>query len=326
MAPSLAGAELIEDFISSAMYGIYLVTLAMAGTALLTTKFGRLRRRAGINWILLVVSVVLFVNATLNYFLTITLTYDALVAYAYDGSGGADHILGHASGWKTFVKSVNVTLQTLIGGFILLYRCWSVYNKRWIVVVLPGIIWVADIACAIGILVHLARTQDGRINSGNGVDWGLSFWTLTICTNIASTSLIVWRIWHMERMNRKDGQQESVQSTDKSMLAQTMRSIVESGMIYTANSILQLAGFASGTTWVYIASAFAVSSVGITFNLIIIRGARQHVEVQDPPVSSIRFASARTSPTCTSDRAIASEHGDKANVFMLASLQEDSLP
>jgi len=294
----------------------------MAGRVLLTTKTGRMRHRAELNWVILAVSVILFAGATLDLFLGLTLTYNALVVY--DGPGGAEHVFAHASSWQNFAKSICVVLQTLTGDFILIYRCWFIYHKSWLVVMLPVLIWLADVACAIGILVNQAKISQGQVNSGNGVDWGLSFFTLTISTNVVSTSLIVWRIWLVERQNKKFRPQNSTPNQPQSTLTHAMRNIVESGMVYTTCSILELAAFATGSTLNYPASALALQSVGITFNLILIRGAASGPKALESATSAIRLTSTAAVSRNTNTVGDTDTDDDKANVFALSRLQKDS--
>jgi hypothetical protein len=99
---SLAGAELIAPIIACVFYGIYLVTLGIAGRQLLTTETGQWKQRSAINWVIVGVSVVLFVNSTLNLVVALITIYQAFVLYK--GPGGPDHIFMHGSGWKTITK------------------------------------------------------------------------------------------------------------------------------------------------------------------------------------------------------------------------------
>lgn len=99
---SLSGAELIALIIGAVLYGIYLVTLGIAGRSLLMTETGQWKRRSAINWVIVVVSAVLFVNGTLNLIVASITVYQAFVLYT--GPGGPEHIFTHGSGWQTITK------------------------------------------------------------------------------------------------------------------------------------------------------------------------------------------------------------------------------
>ncbi|KAJ6557666.1 hypothetical protein B0H19DRAFT_863786, partial [Mycena capillaripes] len=183
------------------LYGIYLVTLGIVGRVLLTTESGRMRHRSEIHWIVVGVSIILFVNSTLALAVSMYTIVQAFVLYT--GPGGAEYVFERASSWQILVKAGSslfcVGLQSLTGDAILIYRCWYLYSKSWLVIALPGFIWLANIACHIRTLFLLTRLNRARINSGNLVPWGIAFWTSTICTNITATSLILWRIWQVEK-------------------------------------------------------------------------------------------------------------------------------
>ncbi|KAJ7864011.1 hypothetical protein B0H14DRAFT_3443817 [Mycena olivaceomarginata] len=267
---SLPAAELVEEPISCILYGIYLVTLGLSGRRLLTTESGRWKSRSEIRWIFVVVSVLLFLNSTVDLVVSTIMLMQAFVLY--DGPGGATHIFTHGSGWQTMTKTLCVLSQTLLGDGILIYRCWYLWNKSWAVIALPLLIWFTDIACLIRSVSVLAHTTEGLVTSSAIHPWLQAFWSMTIAINIMATSLIVLRIW-----------------LTPSRLSHAIRNIVESGMIYTVASILTVVFYSVKGTLIYPASAVELHSVGIAFNLILIRGSQATRPSQDIPVTTIQF-------------------------------------
>jgi hypothetical protein len=98
----LPAAELIAQTFGCILYGIYLVTLGIAGRFLLTTESGRWKRRSEIKWVMVVVSGLLFVNSTLDLVVATITIVQAFVLYT--GPDGATHIFTHGSGWQTMTK------------------------------------------------------------------------------------------------------------------------------------------------------------------------------------------------------------------------------
>ncbi|KAJ7888190.1 hypothetical protein B0H14DRAFT_2694488 [Mycena olivaceomarginata] len=289
MAISLPAAELAGIFVSCVLYGIYLVTLGIAGRVLLTTRSGKRRPRSRINWIVVAVSASSFVS--------------------YDGPGGPEHVFKNGAGWESFTKAFCVGVQTLTGDAILIYRCWFIWSKSWRMIGLPILLWLGTLTCQIGLLVLLRSVVFGQTNSGNVLPWGLGFWALTISTNIFTTSVIVYQ--------QKYRSSDFFPNQPESMLTRSMRNIVESGMIYTVASILELAAFATQSTLSYPVSAMALHSVGITFNLIIIRGAPSR---PDDPVSETQVHFSEGSPAGSNHRTVSGAHG-KPDTFVLSELQ-----
>ncbi|KAJ7305629.1 hypothetical protein DFH08DRAFT_902483 [Mycena albidolilacea] len=313
---SLPAAELVAQTLGCVMYGIYLVTLGLAGRVLLTKDSGQQWRRGSeIKWVLVVVSVLLFVNATLDLVVATITLVQAFVLY--QGPGGPSHIFTHGSGWQTMTKSFCVPFQSLLGDGILIYRCWFLWNKSWPVIALPLLIWLANVAVVMRFLDLLAQATQGLIISSAIQPWGSCFWSLTICVNIITTSLIVGRIWMVDRQNKKFGiDTVSAHGRRQSTLGNAMRKIIESGMIYTVVSIFTLATYMVQSTVHYPASALEIHSVGITFNLILIRGTR--TTHPQPETSVFRFSQTRTRETTLGAESNISDR------FVLSRLDKES--
>jgi len=313
---SLPAAELVAQTLACVLYGIYLVTLGIAGHLLLTTESGRWKRRSEIKWIMVVVSALLFVNSTLDLVVATITVVQAFVLYT--GPGGAEHIFTHGSGWQTMTKSFCVPFQSLLGDGILIYRCWFLWNRSWGVIALPLLIWLVNIACTMRFLDLLAQASQGLIISSPIQPWGQTFWSLTLVINIITTSLIVGRIWIVDRQNKKFGiSTVSTHGRPRSTLSLAMRNIIESGMIYTVVSIFTLATYTVQSTLHYPASALEIHSVGITFNLILIRGAQTVRPRQDTSVT-VPFHFSQTQTRVTSGGGDGNDH------FALSRLDKES--
>ncbi|KAJ7623860.1 hypothetical protein DFH06DRAFT_1059263 [Mycena polygramma] len=266
MALSLLAAELFSIFVACVLYGIYIVTLGMAARVLLRTKSGR----PGSRLVVGAVSAILFVNQTLDLGVGMDMLVRAFVSH--NGPEGAERVFRDTSSWQAFAKSFSVALQTLTGDALLIYRCWYIWSKSWCIIGLPVLLWLGSFSCQMAMLVLLHTLGEEPVNSGDLLPWGLAFWILTICTNIIATVLIVWRIWGVEKQGRAfrsapDG------SPPDSTLNQAMRRIIESGMIYTAASILEAVAYATQSYLNYPGSSLVCYSIGINLNLIIIRGS-----------------------------------------------------
>ncbi|KAJ7218633.1 hypothetical protein GGX14DRAFT_595440 [Mycena pura] len=142
-----------------------------------------------------------------------------------------------------------------------------------------------------------------------------------------TTSLIVFRIWMVERQNKKFRTQFALTtSLTHNPLSLAMRNILESGMIYTFATILQLAFHSVQSNMIYIVSALEMHSVGITFNLIIIRGAQLSHQTQNTEVTvslPVQFAASQT--TGTTQSISRRGEGDESGVFVFTQIEKDSL-
>ncbi|KAJ7508912.1 hypothetical protein B0H11DRAFT_2270484 [Mycena galericulata] len=317
---SKPAAELIEHSIGCMLYGIYVVSFGIAERRLLTTDSGRWKRRSEIRWVMLAVSILLFVNVTVGMSVATITMLDTFVFYT--GTDGSAHhdIFSHGSAWQTMTKTFCVLFQSLLGDSVLIYRCYWLWNKSWAVIALPLLIWFTNVALSMRILDVEPQISEGGVLSTVISPWFDAFWSLTISINIITTTLIVFRIWMVERQNKKFRAQLAL--TTDSTLSLAMRNIIESGMIYTFASILELAFHSARSNILYIVSALEMHSVGITFNLIIIRGAQVAQQPQDTIVTlPVQFATSQT--TGTTQSISRRGEGDESGVFVLTQIEKD---
>ncbi|KAK6980992.1 carboxylic ester hydrolase [Favolaschia claudopus] len=288
---ALPAANLIEIVILSFLYGIYLSSLGIAAHIELTTESGRRwKRLSEIRKLIIVVSVLLLVNSTIDLVVVVmggmkTLTEGPAVAFDLSVR------------YQTLIKTFCVVFQTLVGDGILMYRCWVLYDESKIVGSAAILLWFTNFGFAIRAMVILSQAKVELILSIIIQPWMRSFWSVTIAVNILATSLIVMRIWVVERDTRRlRCNLDWSQGTRQTMLGRAMRNIVESGAIYTCASIFTLGSYAAQSNVLYIASAVEIHSVGIAFNLIILRCARSGGEkgTSTVPTHSIDFGGMST--------------------------------
>ncbi|KAJ6530062.1 hypothetical protein DFH09DRAFT_152251 [Mycena vulgaris] len=98
--------------------------------------------------------------------MAVALNLEAFVSYT--GPGGPNRVFRHVSGWRTFTTTFCFGLQSLTGDAILIYRCWFVWSKSWTVIML---VWLANLASDIGVLVTLTKISQGIINSREILPW-----------------------------------------------------------------------------------------------------------------------------------------------------------
>ncbi|KAK0498929.1 hypothetical protein EDD18DRAFT_1350361 [Armillaria luteobubalina] len=192
------------------------------------------------------------------------------------------------------VKFSSVNLQTLVADGILTYRCWIVYGKSWIIAATPVLLWIGVLGTTITNIYLLSTIHSEALTVATKLrPIVTSFWVLSIALNVITTSLIVLRIFSVDRkmvFQPISGLSISRRERRINALQRTMRIIIESGAIYTGIAIITFATYVSGSVGVYITSALEVQTAGIAFNLVIIRvHSRTYEEETKPMTASLRF-------------------------------------
>jgi len=137
-----------------------------------------------------------------------------------------------------------------VGDFVLIYRTFIVYRRNWKVIAPCVILWLADIGCGCRAL-QLEAT--GATGDQFG-PWFSAFWVLTVVHNIMITRewtqlflhsrlimhypvLLLYRLWHIDRSLPG---LPLLSSAPETQLHRIMRSIAESGILYTVTAFIVL--------------------------------------------------------------------------------------
>jgi len=260
-------AQMVGLFMECILYGVYLVTFGMCMRALLSKRTAN----ASIKYHMVLVSLLMFTFATLDVAFGLRHNLEAFIYYK--GPGGAIGEFGIESNWVNVMKTADYVAQTAIGDGILVYRCYMVYNKRWIIVSIPAILWLATSVCSvITIEIEATLRQNAFLNERSLTPFITSTLILTLVLNILTTSLIVYKIYTVNRNSTSFQSRSNIGSTTEvTQLGQVMRIIIESGLIYTLSVVITVATHLSASNAQYGVSDSVVQIIGIVFNLIIIR-------------------------------------------------------
>jgi hypothetical protein len=153
---------------------------------------------------------------------------------------------------------------------MLVYRCWVVYGRSWLVISLPGLLVLGNTAVT-GVVLYLEITlnQHALLSVKQIKPFGAAFWALTIVINIITTGagptdlfkvltygrpgLIVARMW---RINR--GTQDIIYRPERrgprpsTTLQHIMRIVIESGLLYTGTSLITFISYVTNSVAVYV--------------------------------------------------------------------------
>ncbi|KAF8151529.1 hypothetical protein B0H34DRAFT_728007 [Crassisporium funariophilum] len=283
-------AQVVGLFMESVFYGIFLVTFFACLRVLLWLE-GGFKPVHSINKKMLVAALLMFTFASLDVAFHLRHNLDAFVHY----DGDPIDEFAKTSYWVNVMKMGCYVAQTFVGDAILLFRCWIVYSRKWYIVALPILLWLGTTVCgAMTIYVEATLDDPGAgLNASSLVPFITSMLSLTLATNVLTTSLIVHRILKIRNQLKH---RSTVAS--KSPLTNVVVVLIESGLIYTLSIIILFGLYMASSNAQYGVSNAVVQIIGITFNLII---------------TSVDRGDA-TQPTSQNARSHISHHGSAGNV------------
>ncbi|KAJ7186130.1 hypothetical protein C8R46DRAFT_882029 [Mycena filopes] len=232
---SFAMSEIIALVIEAFAYGMYLILFF----ASLSVAHTRRREKRGFNYKFLGTSLLLFVLISWHLAMDSVMLF---LAYNHETTLEADLFYARGiPGVLNVMKTGVYVAVTLVSDAFMLYRCFVVWNRSIPIIILPGLLFLADIATGVAGLWVLTRSVDSFFTESQ-LRVTSSFFGVTMATNSLATALIAFRVWR--------GQREMRGITTMSSLNNLLAVILESGkwVIYSIMLILVLATFAGKST------------------------------------------------------------------------------
>ncbi|SJL12016.1 uncharacterized protein ARMOST_15433 [Armillaria ostoyae] len=259
-------------FLESTFFGIYLVSFFLCMRYLVWERCPEFELNKRPNWKFIIVTLLLLILTTMHVSCALARTFQTPKS---------------ERSWVDVIVSLGIGIAVVTVDAILIYRCWIIYMKRWIVIALPVLVWTGSIIITIYSAVERIRSHPQGLPSPDSVQqfsherYWVIFLALTIVQNILTTALIAWRITIVDRQSSQYRIQRKGSRCQRSV-----RLIVESGALCTFAACLAFITFLSGGKFGLIAADLEIQLVSIAFNLIIIRSANRSSDEYGPSPAS----------------------------------------
>jgi hypothetical protein len=230
-------AYLTAIWLETLFYGINFTLCWICGYVLI-------KKKNKTPWVMLAVVVFQWMISTIHVSLGFTRLIYGFI-YNRDEPGGPAAYFSNISIPGNVAKVFFHTLNTAVGDGVVVWRCYLVWGKSWKVVTVPLILLCGFIVSGIGQTYNFARGRDihSAFNHTLTIWNGLVF-SFSLATNLTATSLIALRVWHVFRM---------ISGVSRNLgTAKILVLIIESGMIYSAALIIEIACYFAGSNAFYI--------------------------------------------------------------------------
>ncbi|KAF5347444.1 hypothetical protein D9756_011119 [Leucocoprinus leucothites] len=265
-------AQLLGNFCETLAYGVYLVTCTFCARTLFLVGKGQEERWASpheIRWLMATIAMALFIICTFDVAIGLLHNMRAFIQ-----SKDPERVFYNIADWINIVRSVDQVLAGILGDFVLVYRCWIVYGRRWLIIVPSLMLYLGGIVVAIALIQAEAnpKTPDDILLTSNQTrHWNSAFFALTAAQNILTSSILIWRLWRMDREVERCINRNLLDYSRPPLLRKTIRVIAESGAAYTMTVFFASVASISRSNAVYPISDTALQATGIAFNVILIR-------------------------------------------------------
>ncbi|OCH85264.1 hypothetical protein OBBRIDRAFT_740208 [Obba rivulosa] len=228
----------VGSYLSGILYGVELVLYFMTIHAVWKTPHSRRPRS---DRFFTLYSTVLLIMMTIDIS-TNAFWGQQMWIIDRDRPGGIPAFIAEESSvwYQTFGTTSSIVL-ILMGDGLLIYRCFVIWRSSWLVVALPILIYLANFALAILVLIT-AGTPGGQTFSGRTVDFGTPLYSMAISLNIILTILICGRLLFLSKWVRQTMGSESAE-----IYTGIMAILIESAVPYSICGIIFLIPYVRGS-------------------------------------------------------------------------------
>jgi len=210
---------------------------------------------------------------------------------------------------------------TMVSDAFIVYRCFTVCGNSIPVIILPVLLFFADIATGILSVYHLGILgPDNPFYVQSLGIWVKAFYSITLVLNTVCTFLIAFSVW---RHTRRTSNVLHRKSRD---VSRVISIVTESGAVYSAMLFLLIGTYTSNSPSMFVILAAMPPIIGIVFSSIIVRVGTgvSHGDTRAPaPSSAVRFAYRNT--TGNVDTTLASNHTTSEQYGLRVRLDETTV-
>ncbi|KAG1859767.1 hypothetical protein F4604DRAFT_1930494 [Suillus subluteus] len=250
----LDSANIMSTVLEGILYGEYRFSVLMfIGTIWTFTYKQRIR---DINRPIAVVAILLFVLSTAHMIVGIVRLEDGLVKYGNTFHDGPAGFFADVTQQTFLIKNTIITLQTLLGDGVVIYRCYFVWQSVWIII-LPCMMWCGVAAFGICMVYVQAPTTNAKNVFGNKTGhWITAFLSLTLATNLLSSG-------------RSNAMSLGAYPTKNKM--PILRVLVDAALMYSAALCASQVCFALSNNGFYVIGDLIIPIISIAFYMVFIR-------------------------------------------------------
>ncbi|KAJ7445651.1 hypothetical protein FB451DRAFT_1292718 [Mycena latifolia] len=185
--------------------------------------------------------------------------------------------------WLAVLPAISLTTNTLISDCVLIWRCWTVWNRNWFIVILPICCTLAGAGLGYrSIAEQAAYIINPKLDRNAFVDFATPYFSLSLVTTCLATILITFRIISMTEPAARKARG----------YGRIIEIVVESAILYSVSLIVFLPFLVKGSFDDGYPQAVVAQMTGIAPTLIVARvsfGLARPDETWQVPTSSLGF-------------------------------------
>ncbi|KAJ6545197.1 hypothetical protein B0H19DRAFT_1266662 [Mycena capillaripes] len=251
---ALIPAAYVELVFNGLYSGLYIMTLYA-----LTFKRGT----HGFSWGLFLALTSMYILSSIHAINGAVLVQFAFVEHG-DTIESSIAYIAQPSLPRSLLGVIALTINTMIADFVLIWRCWTIWNRNWKIITLPLTCTVVGAGLGFrGIAAQVAFVHDPLSSPTTYINFGNAYFGLILATTTSATFLIIFRIYKM-----------SEKSIRKSMgYGHVIEMVVESAALYFVALVVYIPLSIQGLANVAYPQALVAQLTGMAPTLLVARVA-----------------------------------------------------
>ncbi|KAH6885108.1 hypothetical protein BKA70DRAFT_1204937 [Coprinopsis sp. MPI-PUGE-AT-0042] len=257
----LKAIYLVGTWVEALLYGLYLC-LFIGAIAVYARKEVH---KPFASKVFLAGNILMFIGISFHNVLSV---YRLLVGFAHQPDVRAQLLyLNDLRNWSALASPFLLATIMWTGDALVIYRCFLIWQRNYLVVALPSLLYIVTVGLQVTNLWWVARQSTfGSVIGRRWPTLRITF-PLYFAQNVLTTGLILFKIWSRHRSLRNAG----ITSLNTPSLVDLMRAIVESAAIYTAALlVMAVLRLLDHPGW-FVSHVILYPTIGIMFVLMAIR-------------------------------------------------------
>ncbi|KAF8169009.1 hypothetical protein K438DRAFT_1983586 [Mycena galopus ATCC 62051] len=247
----------IGALVENILYGLYLSAFVECRSLFWRKSWGDVK-----HLYLMTTAALMFILITMRCIID---TYRCIVAF-----DGPELDFGPPNSTPGNITNLCLILVIAIADMFMIFRTFIVWNRRWVFIILPVLLFIVNFAMGIWTITAAIRVGTSNVAAIASVlqETITIFITLTLATNVVCTGLIAFRIIHVHLQLAWMGPR--IRGDGRSQSLKILSVLVESAAIYTLLLIPTLICARLGSFAVFILLQMSAPTIGLVFSHIIL--------------------------------------------------------
>ncbi|KAJ6486782.1 hypothetical protein C8R45DRAFT_995862 [Mycena sanguinolenta] len=252
---SYASSAFLAIILETLFYGLFVFMFIISTFVLFRKRARNQTSLANVNLPLLSISSIMFILGTIHLGLD---SYRAMESFIYYPGGAFAYLLAMGTNTPLYIsKNVIYHAQIFLGDIFMIYRLYKVWGGNRLICLPFVMCLLASIAAGVvALTTQTLRNPSQSIFSSALHDWPLAFLVMTLVVNVGCTGLIAYRILAVDCETKV---------LNVGTLVPVAVVMLESGVIYTIATAIQLGMFLDNSGAYKIAQDTVVQLTGLIF-------------------------------------------------------------